>query len=156
MALIAKTVPVTAPHGVTANRPVAGARGASMSTNAGPVEATNPISGAAVGDGTFSAVVSQEEGDFSGHSFTPGQQRDRHGDELPNPHTGVIQFTSQGFAELLEMRDTTTGGSTVEEGNNRGKALGRGLDYASAMYEAVVNIADGNTNIRGETVSMTL
>lgn len=156
MALIAKTVPVAAPPGVTASRSaVAGARGAS-STHVGPVEATNPISGAAVGDGTFSAVVSQEEGDFSGHSFTPGQQRDHRGDELPNPHTGVIQFTSQGFAELLEMRDTVTGGSSTTEGNNRGRAVGRGLDYASALYEAVVNIADGNANIRGETVSMTL
>lgn len=158
MALIAKPLPVSASQGVANTRPVIAPRGGSASSHAGPVEATNPISGASYGDGTFSGIVSQEEGDFSGHSFnsfTPGHQRD-HNDELPHPHTGVIQFTSQGFAELLEMRDTVTGGSSDTEGNNRGRALGRGLDYASALYEAVINIADGNGNIRGETVSMTL
>lgn len=158
MALIAKPIPVSATHGVTTNRPVAAPRGGSSSSHAGPVEATNAISGTSYGDSTFSGIVSQDAGEFgdqSFNSFTPGQHRDPN-DELPNPHTGVIQFTSQGFAELLEMRDTLTGGSSDSDGNNRGRALGRGLDYVSELYEAVVNITDGNGNIRGETVSMTL
>lgn len=155
MALNVKPLPVTAPSNVTSNRPASVSRGPQTASLSGPVEAMNPISGSALGDGAFSAVVSQDDSDYTGRSFTPGSRRE-HGDELPNPKTGIVDITSQGFVELIELRDTFTSSSVQADGKNRGKAQGIGIEYASSLYEAVIDIAAGNSNLRGETVSLTL
>jgi len=155
MALAVKPVAVAAPQGVTNNRVTTSPRAGASAALSGPVEAANPVGGSSLGEGAFSTVVSQDESDFSGGSFSPGQRRDHH-DDLPNPKTGIIEFTSQAFAQLLEMRDTISAGSSQSEGRDHGKASGRGIEYASALYESVIEIAAGNVNHRGETVSISL
>ncbi len=156
MALIVKPLPVAAPSNATVNRPVvAGARGQQTASLSGPVESLTHVSGSALGDGAFSAAVTQDDSNYTGRSFTPGSRR-QPGDELPNPRTGIVDFTSQGFVELLELRETFTSGSANVEAKNRGKAKGMGLEHASSLYEAVIDIAAGNRNLRGETISLTL
>lgn len=155
MALIVKPVAVAAPQGVMTSRPASSARGGSPTSMSGPIDASSPVGSSLFSDGPFSAVVTQDDSDFSGHSFTPGRRGD-HEDDLPNPKTGIVEFTSQGFAELLELRDTISAGSLDSEGKNRGKATGRSIEYASALYEAVIDFSTGNNNLRGETVSLNL
>ncbi len=155
MALNVRPVVVAAPQSVANNRPVAGPRGGSSASLSGPVEAATAVSGSASGEGSFSAVVSQDNDNFSGRSFTPGQRRD-HGDDLPNPHTGIVEFTSQGFAQLIELRDTISSGSDSSGSRDHIKTGGRSIEYASALYEAIIDITAGNKNLLGETVSITL
>jgi len=155
MALIVKPVAVAAPQGVMTSRPASSARGGTPASMSGPVDASSPVGGSLFGDGSFSAVVTQDSSGFSGQSFTPGRRGD-HENDLPNPQTGIVEFTSQGFAELLELRDTILAGSLEAEGKHRGKATGRSIEYASALYEAVIDFATGNRNLRGETISINL
>lgn len=158
MALNVKPVPIVAPQGVTTTtRPASGPRAGASASLSGPVDASVPISGSGsgLGDGAFASVVTQDNNEFSGRSFSPGARREQ-GNDLPDPKTGIIEFTSQGFAELLELRDTVSGASGNADGKNRGKAMGRGIEYASALYENVIELAAGNRNLLGETVSITL
>lgn len=155
MASIVKPVTITPPQSVANNRPVSAQRAGSVASTSGPVEATSAISGSSLGDGAFSAVVSQDNDSFSGGSFSPGRRRS-HGDDLPNPQTGIIEFTSQGFAQLIELRDTILSGSEASGKRESIRAGGRSMESASALYEAVIDIAAGNKNLLGETVSITL
>ncbi len=156
MALVAKPVAATTPPGVTANRPSTVARAGTTSNLGGAVDSISAINGSSVGEGGFSVVVGQGERDFYDQSSSYPRQSGNGG--LPNPHTGVVDVTSQGFVTLLELRDTVTagGGDADRGGINSGRLSGRLAGHAVALYEASIESAAGNVNIRGETVSLTL
>ena len=155
MALVAKPVSVTTPQNVTANRPATVARAGPTSNLGGAIESINPTSGALIEDGAFSAVAGQGNQDFLGQS--PFSSRRDNSESPPDPRTGIVNVTSQGFVELLELRDTvTSGGAGDGSGADDGARSGRLIGQAVALYEASIEISAGNMNLRGETISMTL
>jgi hypothetical protein len=159
MALVAKPVTATAPPSVTANRPSTVARTGSPSNLYGAVDSISPTGGAAMGDGGFSVVVGKDgESDFYDQSpSSDPRQGGSSAARLPNPHTGVMDVTSQGFVSLLELRDTVTAGADEGEGGNAaGRFAGRLVGQAVALYEASIENAEGNFDVRGESLSLTL
>ena len=165
MALVARAVSATSAPGVTASRPSTVARTGMPSNMGGPVDSIYPTSGTSIGEGGFSVVVGQEGG--SDHYDHPSSfSNSRHGsnnglrnpqNSLPNPHTGVVDVTSQSFVSLLELRDTVTVGPADTEGNSTAaQVAGRLIGHAVALYEASIESAEGNIVLRGESVSLTL
>lgn len=153
------TKPVSAPTApsVTANRPSTLARTGAPSNLGGAIDSISQLGDSSVGEGGFSVVVGQGERDF--YDQSPSNQRFNHNNNggLPNPHTGVVDVTSQGFVSLIELRDTVTGSAgDSENGGNVTKTTGRLISRAVALYEASIESAAGNVNIRGETFSLTL
>lgn len=158
MALATKPVSVTVPQSVgPAARSTSLARAGSASSPGGAIDSVGSASGALIEDSSFSAVAghSRNSRDFSDRSFFSSRQgRD---DSPPNPGTGIVNVTSQGFVELLQLRDVfmpggASEGTAVEKKIRLGHMAGR----AVALYEISVEIATGGLNIRGGTVSLTV
>ncbi len=157
MALVAKPVSAAAPQNAAAIRPANLARAGVASSLGGAVDSVAHAGSALVENGAFSVVVGQGNREFAGQSSYSFSQRHDQGNPLPNPGTGIVDLTSQGFVELIELRDTlTSNGSDGNRAVEAGARTGRLIRQAVALYEASIEIAAGHVDLRGETISITL
>ena len=161
MALMAKIASAASSAGVSSNRPVsANSRGGSGNLM-GPVDSASPSSGIALDTGVFSAVTGGGDQSSSRHSFMSSQQQQQpqHQSQqlAPSPSTGIIDMSSQGFAEIIELRDMVSAGAfDGQEVGNAKAARSKLHSKVTTSYEASIEIASGRQTIRGESLSIQL
>jgi len=144
-------------HTALPSRPIAGPRFMPPANQAGPVEPSYPISDSMHEENSYRSIALHEDGGFSGNAYDTLYNKQNKGRrELPNPHTGILQISTQGFAELFEVKNSSSHEYSGSYANNNAKALGHRLDHASALYETSMGMGDNTSFVRGETVSMIL
>ncbi len=86
-------------------------------------------------------------------SFDHNASREQH---TPRHHTGRLNASSQTFAAMLELPETTGSGNRDAAGDGSVTPFAGVVARAIAVYEANAKIVSGEGNILGTSVSLVL